>query len=226
MIYQIKSKILLVECGLNINICQKQIHFWWTELGKSRYKRNEDSFLSAQKWLEEKSHQIIFQKDAPKAFGFLTELWNTLKNSHFEIYEIGVDATFLRQFSVKRVSSSEELGDFSLFGLGLVECGLNINICQKQIHFWWTELGKSRYKRNEDSFLSAQKWLEEKSHQIIFQKDAPKAFGFLTELWNTLKNSHFEIYEIGVDATYNTNNLKFELYVVYAEIDAQSEVDY
>ncbi|CAB4392902.1 unnamed protein product [Rhizophagus irregularis] len=39
------------------------------------------------------------------------------------------------------------------------------------------------------------------------------------ELWNVLKNSQFKIHEIGVDATYNTNNLKFELYVVHAEID-------
>ncbi|RHZ49803.1 hypothetical protein Glove_511g24 [Diversispora epigaea] len=36
------------------------------------------------------------------------------------------------------------------------------------------------------------------------------------ELWNTLKNSHFEIY--------NTNNLKFELYVVYAEIDGRTRL--
>ena len=42
----------LIEQGLNINICQKQIHFWWTQLGKSRYKWDEDSFLSATKWLK------------------------------------------------------------------------------------------------------------------------------------------------------------------------------
>jgi len=88
----------LVEHGLNINIRQKQIHFWWTELGKSRYKRDEDSFLSAQKWLKEKSYQIIFQKENPKALGFLTELWNTLQNSQFKIQEIGVDATCMYLF--------------------------------------------------------------------------------------------------------------------------------
>ncbi|CAB4426075.1 unnamed protein product [Rhizophagus irregularis] len=42
---------------------------------------------------------------------------------------------------------------------------------------------------------------------------------FLTELWNILQDSQFKIREIGVDATYNTNNLKFELYVVHAEVD-------
>ncbi len=124
----------------------------------------------------------------------------------------------------------------------LIEHGLDINIRQKQIHFWWTELGKNRYKRDEDPFLSAQKWLEEKSYQIIFQKETPKAFGFLTKLWDILQNSQFKIQEIGVDAICmylfyyyyiinylcylynnfildNTNNLKFELYVVHAEID-------
>ena len=83
----------LVENGLNINICQKQIHYWWTELGKSKYKHDEDPFLSAQKWLKEKAYQIIFQKEVPKAFGFLTGLWNTLQNFRFKIQEIGVDAT-------------------------------------------------------------------------------------------------------------------------------------
>lgn len=83
----------LVERGLSINIRQKQIHFWWVELGKSRYKRDEDSFTSAQKWLKENLYSIIFHNESPKAFGFLTELWNTLQNSKFKIREIGVDAT-------------------------------------------------------------------------------------------------------------------------------------
>lgn len=83
----------LVEHDLNINIRQKQVHFWWTELGKGRYKRNEDSFISAKNWLEEKSYEIIFQNEAPKTLGFLTILWHTLQNSQFQICEIGVDAT-------------------------------------------------------------------------------------------------------------------------------------
>jgi len=39
----------LIERGLNINIHQKQIYFWWIELGKNRYKRDKDPFLSTQK---------------------------------------------------------------------------------------------------------------------------------------------------------------------------------
>ena len=72
---------------------RQSIHFWWVELDKSRYKRDESPFLSAIKWLEEKSYQIIFQKETTKAFGFLTGLWDMLKNIQFKIHEIGVDAT-------------------------------------------------------------------------------------------------------------------------------------
>ena len=83
----------LVEYGLDLNIRQKQIHFWWTKIGQNRYKRDENSFLSAQKWLKENSYQIIFQKNNPSALGFLTKLWDVLQNSQFKIYEIGIDAT-------------------------------------------------------------------------------------------------------------------------------------
>jgi len=83
----------LVERGLNLNIRQKQIHFWWTEMGKNRYKRDENPFLSAQKWLKEQSYQIIFQKNNPNALGFLTKLWDILQDFQFKIREIGLDAT-------------------------------------------------------------------------------------------------------------------------------------
>lgn len=83
----------LVERGLDLNIRQKQIHYWWTAIGQHRYKRDEDPFISAQKWLKEGSYHVIFQKNCPNSLGFLTELWNVLKNSQFKIHEIGVDAT-------------------------------------------------------------------------------------------------------------------------------------
>ncbi|RIA80988.1 hypothetical protein C1645_865816 [Glomus cerebriforme] len=35
-----------LERGLDINIRQKQVHFWWAELGKKRYNRDKDSFIS------------------------------------------------------------------------------------------------------------------------------------------------------------------------------------
>jgi len=63
------------------------------ELGKTRYKRDEDSFIYAIKLLNKKTHEVIFQSNNLKAFGFLTNLWNILQNIQFKIYEIGVDAT-------------------------------------------------------------------------------------------------------------------------------------
>jgi hypothetical protein len=83
----------LVERGLNLIIRQKQIHYWWTVIGQHNYKRDKDPFISAQKWLKEGSYQVIFQKNHLNSLGFLTELWNVLKNSQFKIYEVGVDAT-------------------------------------------------------------------------------------------------------------------------------------
>ncbi|RIA82602.1 hypothetical protein C1645_835117 [Glomus cerebriforme] len=59
------------------------------------YKR----LVDREKWLLEKSYQIIFRKENPKALGFLTELWNTLKNSRSKIREIGIDATYFAQIS-------------------------------------------------------------------------------------------------------------------------------
>ncbi|CAG8578680.1 5605_t:CDS:2, partial [Scutellospora calospora] len=89
----------LVAQNLSINIYQKQIHFWWMELGKKRFQRDNDSLLSAQKWLRENSHQIIFQKEAPQAIGFLTGMWDIFKSLKFQINEIGVDATFHAQIN-------------------------------------------------------------------------------------------------------------------------------
>ena len=86
----------LVEQGLDINIRQKQVHFWWTEIGKNRYKRDKNSFTSVQKWLEEKSCYIIFH---PRALGFLTNFWNILKDSQFIVNKIGIDATCKHQFN-------------------------------------------------------------------------------------------------------------------------------
>ncbi|RIB21082.1 hypothetical protein C2G38_2177556 [Gigaspora rosea] len=41
---------------------------------KKTVRRDNDFFLSAQKWLKEKLYHIIFQKEVPKAIGFLTTL--------------------------------------------------------------------------------------------------------------------------------------------------------
>jgi hypothetical protein len=80
----------LTKHDLNINIWQKQIHYWWTELGKVDIYEIKILFI---KWLKKKLYNIIFQKENPKAFGFLTKFWNILENFQFKVSEIGVDAT-------------------------------------------------------------------------------------------------------------------------------------
>ncbi|PKK66257.1 hypothetical protein RhiirC2_853011 [Rhizophagus irregularis] len=76
----------------------------------------------------------------------------------------------------------------------LVENGLDPGICQNQIYFWWSKLGEIRYKRDSNTFLSAKALLEEYNCMKILE-------------------------EFGIDATYNTNNLGFELYVIHVEVD-------
>ncbi|RIB29550.1 hypothetical protein C2G38_2155006 [Gigaspora rosea] len=109
------------------------------------------------------------------------------------------------------VSISNEIKDFIANNIDLlpreiykrlIDHNLSINIRQKQIYYWWNELGKSQYKRDNDAFFSAQKWLNEKSYEIIFQSESPKALGFLTKIWNTVQDLRLKIQEIGVDSTY------------------------
>ncbi|CAG8695571.1 3890_t:CDS:2, partial [Gigaspora rosea] len=55
----------LVENGLNPLIWQKQIHFWWSELGQNRYRRQDDAFESAIQWLREGQYKIILEQLQP-----------------------------------------------------------------------------------------------------------------------------------------------------------------
>jgi len=102
----------------------------------------------------------------------------------------------------------------------LVDKGLNVLIRQKQIHFWWTQLGQGRYKRCEDAFDSACLWLSENNHYIILQEMEPvRALAFETGILKQLDELKINISECGIDATYNTNNMGFELYVLHVEIN-------
>jgi hypothetical protein len=104
----------------------------------------------------------------------------------------------------------------------LVNEGLDVLIRQKQIHYWWTQLGQKRYKRCENAFESACLWLLENNHQIILQEVEPAhALAFETGILKQLNELEIYISEYGMDATYNTNNMGFELYmyVLHAEIN-------
>ncbi|GBB99646.1 hypothetical protein RclHR1_35920001, partial [Rhizophagus clarus] len=102
----------------------------------------------------------------------------------------------------------------------LVDKGLNVLIRQNQIHFWWTKLGQGRYKRCEDAFDSTCLWLSENNHHIILQEIEPvRALAFETGILEQLNELKINISECGMDATYNTNNMGFELYVLHAEVN-------
>src|ERR1044072_7983227 len=47
------------EFDLPLYIKQKQIHFWWTQLGQDRYKRHNNAFESAYIWLLENQYKTL-----------------------------------------------------------------------------------------------------------------------------------------------------------------------
>jgi hypothetical protein len=84
----------LVDKGLDLSIRQKQIHFWWTQLGQIRYKRHENAFESAKIWLREEQYQVILEEIQPvHALAIVTGFYEHFKKMEIEIHECGIDAT-------------------------------------------------------------------------------------------------------------------------------------
>ncbi|CAG8759367.1 299_t:CDS:2, partial [Gigaspora rosea] len=87
-----------------------------------------------------------------------------------------------------------------------------------QVYFWWAREASKYYRRHENQYQSAKLLLHEKGFKVILDLNQPThVFGFLTSFFNKLPHIAFET--IMVDATYNTNQLKYELYAVMAIID-------
>lgn len=58
------------------------------------YKRDENAFVSAKKWLEECNFEIILYKESPvQAIGFMTSLEKIIEKNEIHLYECGIDAT-------------------------------------------------------------------------------------------------------------------------------------
>lgn len=84
----------LVENGLDPEIRQNQIYFWWTKLGETRYKRDSNAFLSAKALLEEYNCIKILDINSPvHAIAFETGLHQMLIENDILIKEFGIDAT-------------------------------------------------------------------------------------------------------------------------------------
>ncbi|CAG8804622.1 37040_t:CDS:1 [Gigaspora margarita] len=50
---EIYAHLINKDQNLSLMIRQKQIHYWWVELGQSRYRRHNDALESAYLWLHE-----------------------------------------------------------------------------------------------------------------------------------------------------------------------------
>ena len=85
----------LVANGMDISIRQKQIHYWWSVYIMEQYRRHENSFISAQNWLNECSYSILFTLNTPVyAIAFLTGIEKLLQKQNITINECGIDATY------------------------------------------------------------------------------------------------------------------------------------
>ena len=84
----------LVSNGMDLSIRQKQVHFWWSKFMADHYKRDENAFISARKWLEEYNFEIILYLESPvQAIGFMTGLDKIIERTRIRLYECGMDAT-------------------------------------------------------------------------------------------------------------------------------------
>ncbi|CAG8770680.1 34846_t:CDS:2, partial [Gigaspora margarita] len=96
--------------------------------------------------------------------------------------------------------------------------GLNgyIYVTQQQIYYWCKRLGINEYKMAEDQIESTIQYLSQQTiFKLIIQQ--PTIIAFTTPLFDIFPKEQITV--IAVDATYNTNRLKYELYVILGIID-------
>ncbi|CAB4402167.1 unnamed protein product [Rhizophagus irregularis] len=86
------------------------------------------------------------------------------------------------------------------------------NITVQQTYYWWSIESHKIYCRDPDPLLSTKYLLEEFNLNTFMS-----ALGFLTVLFYQLLYNKFDAIEI--NATYNTNNLAWELYAIMGVID-------
>jgi hypothetical protein len=61
----------------NPDITQKQIHYWWTQIMKNNYQRDQDQLISSYSLLNERNYNIILMDldGDVKYIGFITPLF-------------------------------------------------------------------------------------------------------------------------------------------------------
>ncbi|CAG8852976.1 35153_t:CDS:2, partial [Gigaspora margarita] len=96
--------------------------------------------------------------------------------------------------------------------------GLNgyIYVTRQQIYYWCKRLGINEYKMAEDQIESTiQYLLQQTMFKLIIQQLT--IIAFTTPLFDVFPKEQITV--IAVDATYNTNWLKYELYMILGIID-------
>jgi hypothetical protein len=89
------------------------------------------------------------------------------------------------------------------------------HITVKQVYYWWTLAARCEYQRSDDELLSAKAYLAEHHQDLLFNNE--HGFAFSTKFLDVLPDS--VLHELMVDATYNTNKQKYELYGAMAIVD-------
>jgi len=88
-----------------------------------------------------------------------------------------------------------------------------LNLTQKQVHYWWTNLMQQQYRRDTDQLISARYLLQESGFTIILHNNDDtsgiKYVGFLTTFFDSLKNNN----EIIIDATCKNKHNYYCLYL-------------
>ena len=87
-----------------------------------------------------------------------------------------------------------------------------------QVYYWWNRQAVLEYRWDNNECMSAQLFLQEKNHSIIFETHEPtKSFAFITQFFSQISYNFFET--IVTDVTYNTNISKYKLYEIMGIIN-------
>jgi hypothetical protein len=179
-----------------------------------------------------KNPDLLRQRDVPSMKRF--ECDGILKISINKTTQVAKVSLYHKDLHAKPIDTSipQDIKNFIASNIDLLpreiyarlinseDIDLPLFIKQKQIHFWWTQLGQDRYKRCNDAFESAYTWLLENKYEILLYEVEPvHVLAFDTGILDQINKLGIIINEYGIDATYNTNNMGFELYVLHVEVN-------
>ncbi|CAG8678213.1 23664_t:CDS:2, partial [Gigaspora margarita] len=98
--------------------------------------------------------------------------------------------------------------------------GRKTNITRKQLYYWWMELSSKLWKMDEDQVQSVLKLVKNYHNvNIMFNLNDNGITAIALSIDELINLVGTTAVEIGIDATYNTNNLNLELYSILAEVD-------